>query len=205
MVCCHKRQYFAFSFFGLFFKCRLPCGKRGGKFINKDLRLEGMDLTCSLMLWKNISVNTLAFVRLRSSSLRYWLQSTLTLEVMVYIPASDMSLANPKSPTLATRLASTKIFRAARSRWTNCARRHVHLLYIRRHDWLLPKCYIRMLNSCSFLLGFPHKVVFPRNDYIEIEYLRCFYSARVYSFLYFSLFVIFTFLHTASRSYLSLF
>ena len=41
----------------------------------------------------------------------------------MYIPAADMSLANPKSPTLATKLVSTKIFLAARSRWTNCERR----------------------------------------------------------------------------------
>ena len=41
----------------------------------------------------------------------------------MYIPAADMSLANPKSPTLATKLASTKIFLAAKSRWTNCERR----------------------------------------------------------------------------------
>ena len=46
-------------------------GFKGGGGSNKDLLLEGMDLTCSLMLWKNISVNTLAFVCLRSSSIRY--------------------------------------------------------------------------------------------------------------------------------------
>ena len=53
----------------------------------------------------------------------FWLKSVLTLEVMVYIPAADMSLANPKSPTLATKFASTKIFLAAKSRWTNCEKR----------------------------------------------------------------------------------
>ena len=41
----------------------------------------------------------------------------------MYIPAADMSLANPKSPTLATKFASTKIFLAAKSRWTNCEKR----------------------------------------------------------------------------------
>ena len=35
-------------------------------------------------------------------------QSVPTLEAIVHIPATDMSLANPKSPTLATTLASTK-------------------------------------------------------------------------------------------------
>ena len=49
----------------------------------------------------------------------------------MYIPAADMSLANPKSPTLATKLASTKIFLAAKSRWTNCERRQCIIFLLR--------------------------------------------------------------------------
>ena len=49
----------------------------------------------------------------------------------MYIPAADMSLANPKSPTLATKLVSTKIFLAARSRWTNCERRQCIIFLLR--------------------------------------------------------------------------
>ena len=51
----------------------------------------------------------------------------------MYIPAADMSLANPKSPTLATKLASTKIFLAAKSRWTNCERRQC-IIFLLRDD-----------------------------------------------------------------------
>ena len=47
----------------------------------------------------------------------------------MYIPAADMSLANPKSPTLATKFASTKIFLAAKSRWTNCERRQCIIFF----------------------------------------------------------------------------
>ena len=67
----------------------------------------------------------------------FWLKSVLTLEVMVYIPAADMSLANPKSPTLATKLASTKIFLAAKSRWTNCERRQCIIFSLETlNDWV---------------------------------------------------------------------
>ena len=66
----------------------------------------------------------------------FWLQSVLTL-VMVYLPAADMSLANSKSPTLATKLASTKIFLAAKSRWTNCERRQCIIFSLETlNDWV---------------------------------------------------------------------
>ena len=69
----------------------------------------------------------------------FWLQSVLTL-VMVYLPAADMSLANSKSPTLATKLASTKIFLAAKSRWTNCERRQCIIFLLRHAQWLSGLC-----------------------------------------------------------------
>ena len=61
----------------------------------------------------------------------------------MYIPAADMSLANPKSPTLATKLASTKIFLAAKSRWTNCERRQCIIFFAQRRsrmEWPIRKC-----------------------------------------------------------------
>ena len=69
----------------------------------------------------------------------FWLQSVLTL-VMVYLPAADMSLANSKSPTLATKLASTKIFLAAKSWWTNCERRQCIIFLLRHARWLSGLC-----------------------------------------------------------------
>ena len=58
-----------------------------------------------------------------------------------------------------------------------------------------------MLNSCSFLLGFFHKVIFLEMVILKYNTFDISQCLR----LFISLFVIFTFLHTASRSYLSLF
>ena len=72
---------------------------------------------------------------------------------MVYLLAADMSLANSKSPTLATKLASTEIFLAAKSRWTNCERRQC-IIFLLRHAQRLsdlckgakdPQCVLKLI------------------------------------------------------------
>ena len=78
----------------------------------------------------------------------------------MYIPAADMSLANPKSPTLATKLASTKIFLAAKSRWTNCEKRQCIIFSLETLNDEVAHKKARKIHKPIYKLGLPTLYIF---------------------------------------------
>ena len=101
--------------------CRCKAKTNSDSFVRSPLEFDnrGRVISSNVCVYCEIAI---ALFGLNGSGPS--LYQVLTLDVLLYIPRSEISLANPKSPSLATLFSSIKMFLAAKSPWIHYWKEH---------------------------------------------------------------------------------